>query len=306
MVTLFVNGTLDYHYFLMTLSNKFLNDLIKNLGINPFICAIFFKENGIYKIIGNLGESFIKKEYENIPFKEGLYKIDNFDYFLMGENAFQHTPEIKYISTAYINGSYMYILLYFKEPVFIPNYKRDYIKQNFKQFKKLLLDFGLTGDYENTLFKRYAIQNELFEIKTLKNGHSKNVSKIVEIIADQLNLTKEEIILMKEAALLHDIGKIFMLKSKDPHLHQTIGAMLLNKISPLQKYAKIISNHHLIGKNITFEHQLLFISDYIENTLRNNAMINYKYLKEKITNKKLLSVIDDGLIERISGEITYE
>ncbi|MCD6580155.1 HD domain-containing protein, partial [bacterium] len=306
MVTLYVNGTSDYHFFLMTICNNFLKDLIKNLYIKPSIGVIFFKEDNKYKVIGNIGEPFLKKEYDNLSFEVGSHKISDFDYFLMGENGFQHTPEMKYIDLSYMKGEYLYLVLYFREPAFLPQDKKEFIKINLREFGKMLTNFGLTGNYKNTIFNRYTVDNELFEIKTLKNDHSKNVSLIIEKIAVNLKMNDKNIRLLKKAALLHDIGKIFMLKSKDPHLHQTIGAMVLNKIAPLQKYAKIISNHHLMGKNVSFENQLLFLSDYIENTLRNNATVNKDYLSEKKLDKKLLKMISDDFIKDIRGEISHE
>ena len=88
-------------------------------------------------------------------------------------------------------------------------------------------------------------------------GHSERVCEYSLILAKEIGLPAEEIEVIREAALLHDIGKIGLPDSilhkrgklsreevKVIHKHQVIGAHILEPIKFLKKHIPIILHHH--------------------------------------------------------------
>lgn len=92
---------------------------------------------------------------------------------------------------------------------------------------------------------------------TYTRGHSEQVTIYSKAIAEKLNLTKSEIDLISNAALLHDIGKIGIdeailrkpakLNSKEFNKiksHPSIGAQILSEVKSLKDIIPIIYHHH--------------------------------------------------------------
>ena len=88
------------------------------------------------------------------------------------------------------------------------------------------------------------------------SGHSQRVSKVTELLARKLGLTGKEIIILRQAALLHDIGKIgisdAILKKTMPltkeeyeicKLHPVIGAYILKPIEFLRDRIPVVYYH---------------------------------------------------------------
>ena len=88
-------------------------------------------------------------------------------------------------------------------------------------------------------------------------GHSERVAYYAQMMAENLHLPKEEVRVIKEAAYLHDIGKIglddgILTKSgklsEEEHrqieLHTIYGAQIIEKASFLKKAVPIVLYHH--------------------------------------------------------------
>jgi putative nucleotidyltransferase with HDIG domain len=88
-------------------------------------------------------------------------------------------------------------------------------------------------------------------------GHSHRVMKLTLLAGSSLSLPPEEMETLEYAAILHDIGKIFVdarilnkpdaLESSDRNIireHSTIGANLLKKIPFLEKASDLVLYHH--------------------------------------------------------------
>jgi putative nucleotidyltransferase with HDIG domain len=88
------------------------------------------------------------------------------------------------------------------------------------------------------------------------SGHSQRVSKVAELLAKRIGMNGKEIITLRQAALLHDIGKIgisdailkkTMPLTKDEYeickLHPVIGAYILKPIEFLRDRIPIIYYH---------------------------------------------------------------
>lgn len=116
-------------------------------------------------------------------------------------------------------------------------------------------------------------------------GHSRKVSQYAVSMAEALNLTKEKITIIRNAGLLHDIGKIGIpdsILNKEGSLneqewrqiktHPELGVEILRYVAELSNSLPIILNHHehydgsgypsgLAGDKIPLEARLLAIAD---------------------------------------------
>jgi len=116
-------------------------------------------------------------------------------------------------------------------------------------------------------------------------GHSRKVSEYAVAMAQTMNLTQEKISVIRNAGLLHDIGKIGIpdsILNKDGELseqewrqiksHPEMGVEILRYVAELANSLPIILNHHehydgsgypsgLSGQQIPLEARLLSIAD---------------------------------------------
>ncbi len=119
-------------------------------------------------------------------------------------------------------------------------------------------------------------------------GHQKRVSNIARSIAQQLNLSSDQIESVRMAALIHDLGKIFIpteilnkpgkLKSNEFNLikdHPVLGYNILKDIEFPWPIANIILQHHekingtgypkgLHNRDILIEAKILCVADVVE------------------------------------------
>jgi len=119
-------------------------------------------------------------------------------------------------------------------------------------------------------------------------GHSQYVTRYSVLIAKKLGLPQERIDLIRNAGLLHDIGKIgisdeILLKpfplTKEEYMiiqrHTTLGADILQKAHSLKHLSPIVRHHHerydgngypdrLKGQNIPIEARIIAIADAVE------------------------------------------
>ncbi len=120
------------------------------------------------------------------------------------------------------------------------------------------------------------------------HGHALHVARYAVLIAEELGLREERIESIRQAALLHDIGKIGIpeailfkpsrLTAEEYELmkqHAGLGAALVQGIESLQHLAPLIRHHHeyynghgypaeLANDNIPLEARILSVADAIE------------------------------------------
>ena len=102
-----------------------------------------------------------------------------------------------------------------------------------------------------------ALSRALDERDHYHGGHSERLSQWSEILARELGCSEEEIEIIKQAALLHDIGKIGIpdkvlhkpasLTEKEWEVirqHPLIGARILRPLERLRPVAEIVEAHH--------------------------------------------------------------
>lgn len=120
------------------------------------------------------------------------------------------------------------------------------------------------------------------------HGHAQHVARYAVLIAKTLGMREERINSIRQAGLLHDIGKIGIpeaILSKPARLtddeyqlmkqHAALGAALVQEIESLQHLAPLIRHHHehydgrgypdgLVGTEIPLESRILAVADAIE------------------------------------------
>ena len=116
-------------------------------------------------------------------------------------------------------------------------------------------------------------------------GHSQRVAKFARLIARSLGLPKEEVEIIGQVALLHDIGKIGMLDkilNKPANLtpeereaikeHPVVGAQILAPVATFARHVEGIKHHHemydgsgypgrLKGKEIPLSARIVCLAD---------------------------------------------
>jgi len=154
--------------------------------------------------------------------------------------------------------------------------KNNLLESNSQEINKLNED----------LLKALAEVIDLRDPFTL--GHSQYVTRYSVLIAKKLGLPQERIDLIRNAGLLHDIGKIgipdeILLKpyplTKEEFMiiqrHTTLGADILEKAHSLKHLSPIVRHHHerydgngypdrLKGQNIPIEARIIAIADAVE------------------------------------------
>lgn len=128
-------------------------------------------------------------------------------------------------------------------------------------FAPLLLarySFKLYLNMKHTYIDTISAFNKFLEAKdTYTSGHASRVLKYSEMIGEGMHLSQERMENLKNAAILHDIGKIgiddSILKkpsslSLDEYAtiksHVTIGAEIIDGIDFLKGISKIVAQHH--------------------------------------------------------------
>ncbi|MCX7918853.1 MAG: response regulator [bacterium] len=190
---------------------------------------------------------------------------------------------------------------YFTKPVNI-NQLRLFVHQILKQRTQIIDELGrhFLATIETLITAIDARDHHT-------SGHSQRVSKVVEILARKIGLTGKEIISLRQAALLHDIGKIgisdAILKKTTPlskeeyeicKLHPVIGAYILKPIEFLHDRIPVIFYHQervdgkgypqgLTGEQIPLGARIVSIADSYD------AMISGRPYRAPLSKSELIA-----------------
>jgi HD-GYP domain-containing protein (c-di-GMP phosphodiesterase class II) len=126
------------------------------------------------------------------------------------------------------------------------------------------------------------------EHDTYTGGHSSRVADIAAAIGRVMGMTSEDVAFIRQAGLVHDIGKIgipeSLLKKQDPltpeefelvKLHPMFGASILARIPGTQRLLPVVLNHHerwdgkgypngVGGTDIPIEARIIFVADSLD------------------------------------------
>jgi putative nucleotidyltransferase with HDIG domain len=142
---------------------------------------------------------------------------------------------------------------------------------------------------------------------TYTHGHSENVMNIAEAIALELNIDERQVGVIRDAGLLHDIGKIgipgYILNKPGPltfeefngimKTHSALGANIVKDVPFLRELYKLILYHHehydgagypegLKGEQIPIGARVLHVADAFEAMTSNRPYRNSLGKKEAI------------------------
>lgn len=158
------------------------------------------------------------------------------------------------------------------------------------------------------------IMNTLYERNTKEMLHSKRVSQSCELIAKEMNFSKEELNEIKIAGVMHDIGKIGISESilnkagkltfdewQEIKKHPEIGYKILNSVNEFSHIANHVLQHHermdgkgypngLMSHQISTQAKIIMIADSYD------AMTKDRPYKNRLTKQQ---AIDE--IKRCSG-----
>jgi putative nucleotidyltransferase with HDIG domain len=197
--------------------------------------------------------------------------------------------------------------------------KNNLLESNSQEINKLNED----------LLKALAEVIDLRDPFTL--GHSQYVTRYSVLIAKKLGLPQERIDLIRNAGLLHDIGKIgipdeILLKpyplTKEEFMiiqrHTTLGADILQKAHSLKHLSPIVRHHHerydgsgypdrLKGQDIPIEARIIAIADAVEAMASDRPYrraLSFDKIKEEL--KRNSSTQFDPVITEIILQILQE
>jgi len=196
------------------------------------------------------------------------------------------------VALAFIGYGYAAVLLFFA-PLLLARYS-----------------FRLYIEMRNVYLSTIDALNKAIEAKDpYTSGHASRVEELAVHLAQLYNLPFEKIENIKNAAILHDIGKIGVSDqilhkasklSQEEYAsimrHPAIGANIISKVDFLKDISHIIKHHHerydgkgypdgLVGKDIPIEASILMIADSYD------AMTSDRPYRRALTKKEALEEI---------------
>lgn len=182
------------------------------------------------------------------------------------------------------------------------------------QTRIALTNSKLYGDMkENYIRTIKALAIAVDAKDTYTHGHSENVMNFAENIAREMELEEKLIGVVRDGALLHDIGKIgipgYILNKQGPltyeefngimKTHSTLGANIVKDVPFLQELYSLILHHHehydgtgypegLSGEKIPLGARILHVADAFE------AMTSNRPYRNSLGNEEALRRLKEG------------
>jgi len=290
--------------------NKFFNTVdIANDGID----ALQFYKKGQYDIIIT---DLSMPKMNGIDMIHKIKEIDEAQAIIIttahGESNFL-LGAIKSHIDGYILKPFDYTELNFELFKIAQRVQKFKENEKYKEYLKDMLDEKtkeMSENYEKTI---YSMVELIEQRDTYTAGHSKRVAHYCNLIATEMQYTQEECILLHQAAILHDIGKIetpdAVLLNPKPlndieykliQEHVTVGYKLLDNIPMFQPLAKIVYQHHerydglgypngLQGQEIDPFARIMIVADAFDAMTTNRIYKARKTIKEAIKELQALS-----------------
>ena len=185
--------------------------------------------------------------------------------------------------------------------------------EEYKQHLQSMLErqkIELSENYERTL---YSIVDLIEQRDTYTAGHSKRVAYYCEIIAKAMGYSQEESTLIRQAGILHDVGKIetpdsILLNPKGLNTleykliqeHVSVGHKLLSNIPMFRSLAPIVYAHHekydgsgypngLEGEEIHYLARIMIVADAFDAMTTNRIYKARRTIEEAIEEIQRLS-----------------
>ncbi|ABR31652.1 HD-GYP domain-containing protein [Thermosipho melanesiensis] len=288
------------------------------------LLSVFIDPKDIFEVYNSLVEKFMKIDG---VYSVGIFRVENgvVKEISSSKNfVYSDNLELK-LTEIYKNGKYYIEKINGKYVLFFPIYHSNIVieivifeLEDKKFFDEYLLNFLKEIEVAISMtIDRISLKNEISrknhqlleaiddiievmsKIVELRDpytaGHQKNVSRLSYEIGKRLGFDNERLLILKYAALVHDIGKIgvpieiLVKPSKLSDLefnlikeHPKIGYNLLSDlISPYDKISEIVLQHHeridgsgypfgLKGDDILMESKVIAVADTVD------AMISHR------------------------------
>lgn len=291
--------------------------------LKKLFCVVEVAQNGVIGL-----EKFKKEEFEIVITDISMPKMDGID--MINEMKKIKEDQVVLITTAHSESGYLmgaihvhvdgYIIKPFNydelnfelfrasQKIYVMHENEDY-KQHLKSmlFKERE---KLSDNYEKTLYTMI----ELIEKRdTYTAGHSKRVATYCKMIAEEMGYSKEECVMIYQAGILHDIGKIETpdavllnpkvlndLEYKLIQEHVEVGYELLSSMPMFKHLAVIVRSHHerfdgdgypdgLKGDDINYLSRIMIVADSFDAMTTSRIYKVRKKVKEALEELKQLS-----------------
>jgi putative nucleotidyltransferase with HDIG domain len=180
----------------------------------------------------------------------------------------------------------------------------------------------LFSDLEQTYIDVIRSLTLILEAKSpYTRGHSEGVTRYAAAIARRLKMNEEEIKLIKQGGIFHDIGKIGIkesILSKPSGLtkeeydiikeHPVIGDGILKPIGFFDKIRPMVRNHHermdgqgypdgLVGKDMTIFMKIMVVADSYD------AMASDRPYRKRLSKRKIIEELEQNSSTQFDPEI---
>jgi len=249
-----------------------------------------------------------ESEYMFGAIKSGIdgYVIKPFDFQQLNKELFKITQKLKK----------------FKENEEYSSHLQDMVNNKTSQLRQMI-DFQ-SDNYDKTLF---SLVEMIEQRDTYTAGHSKRVAEYSKLIAKEMNYSNEDVTILHQAGILHDIGKIATpdavllnpkilndIEYKLIKEHVTVSHKILSNIPMFSSLAEIVYSHHerydgkgyprgLKGDEITPLAQIMIVADAFDAMTTNRIYKARKTIKEALAELESLkykqfhpNIVDAALI----------
>ncbi|MFA7577435.1 MAG: HD domain-containing phosphohydrolase, partial [Candidatus Muiribacteriota bacterium] len=249
------------------------NEILDSVEL-PFAREAFMKQKSVY--VGKLFEKL---------------KIKNFQWLVKND-----LKGIFCIPLVIRNKAIAVLVCYIKDSIFETSEELGIVENMCSQAAIALENSKLFANLEKTYFDTIAALAAAIDAKDhYTHGHSEKVMEYSVSIAEELNLSEEEITGVKFAGLLHDIGKIgiddTILKKNgiltseervEIEQHPVYGTRIVEKIDFLKQVSKLTYHHHerwdgkgypdgLKGEEIPIGSRILSVADTFDAMTSNRS-----------------------------------
>jgi HD-GYP domain-containing protein (c-di-GMP phosphodiesterase class II) len=166
-----------------------------------------------------------------------------------------------------------------------------------------------------------ALSNAIDARDVYTAGHSRRVSAYAVAIANEMHLSSEEIAVIREGALLHDVGKIGIsdrvlqkpgaLSNEEFELirrHPLIGRKIIERVEGLAPYVSIVELHHenqdgsgypwrLAGSGIPLDARIVHVADAYD------AMTSDRPYRKGMTPDRALVILRENAGTQFDPEV---
>ncbi len=195
--------------------------------------------------------------------------------------------------------------------IFLADSALYYAKRNGRNRSVLISDLAMLATVQTSESPQqlYSLVNLVEAKEPSTSGHAINVSIVSELLGKAMGLSGEELLELRSAALLHDVGKVGVPDSvlaKPAKLtkeeweivrsHSLEGARIVARVAEFGQLVSVVKHHHerydgtgypsgLSGEKIPLHSRIISIADAYD------TMIHHRSYSEAVSSKDALDEI---------------